>query len=449
MVALSYAEFQASVQAAEPRFSQQWLNQNQNSAVSAPLAPPLFIVAGPGTGKTTVLALRVLKHIFVDGLSPESIMATTFTRKAAKELRSRILSWGVAIHQEAQKQAQQIGHQQRLKWLEMLDINSVQTGTLDSLAEKMVENDRQPGEITPTVIESFMASGLMRRYVMFTNQRYKDPQLETQLEIFNPGFPGVKGFSEKLKTCSSFADRVIHDQVDLHQYAANGPGHQMLADIVLDYHNHLQDKRLVDFALLEQNILQRLKAGRLISTVEKLRALLVDEFQDTNYLQEQIYYELCRRSQAALTVVGDDDQSIFRFRGATVEIFSDFTNRLRSALGQNWQPVRVDLTENYRSTERIVSLCTHFITTEGDFVTARAPGKQVCVSATSWSNTPNVNIVLSSLLLSKNCSHFLFSVSLLLFIPRKFLRDQSPYLKAPDHRQGPDPTRVSLLLDAH
>ena len=95
MVELTYQEFKDCVQVAEPRFAQQWLNQSQNIAVSAPPSPPVFIVAGPGTGKTTVLALRVLKHIFVDGFSPETIMATTFTRKAAKELRSRILSWGV------------------------------------------------------------------------------------------------------------------------------------------------------------------------------------------------------------------------------------------------------------------------------------------------------------------------------------------------------------------
>lgn len=392
MVELTYQEFTDCVQAAEPRFAQQWLNQSQNIAVSALPSPPVFIVAGPGTGKTTVLALRVLKHILVDGFLPESIMATTFTRKAAKELRSRILSWGVVTHYEALKCSRLSGDWRRVDWLNSLDINSVRTGTLDSLAEEMIEDDRQPGEITPTVIESFMATGLLRRHVMYPNQRYKDQVLEQHLENFNPHFPGVRSFSEKLKVSRAFADRVIHDSVDLNKYAACSPGHQLLADIVQGYHAYLKDSQLMDFALLEEMLLSRLKLGRVIATTHKLKALLVDEFQDTNYLQEQIYYELCRRSGAALTVVGDDDQSIFRFRGATVEIFSNFANRLSNSLGPSWKPRRIDLTDNYRSTERIVSFCTHFISSEPDFQAARAPGKQACKPAASWATDQNINI---------------------------------------------------------
>src|SRR5438034_11621312 len=66
----------------------------QQDAVTAAQDDSLFLVAGPGTGKTTVLALRVLKLVFVDDIDPETIVATTFTRRAAAELRSRILGWG-------------------------------------------------------------------------------------------------------------------------------------------------------------------------------------------------------------------------------------------------------------------------------------------------------------------------------------------------------------------
>lgn len=69
------------------------LDPNQQDAVSTPASEALFLVAGPGSGKTTVLALRVLKFIFVDGIDPAEILATTFTRKAAAELRSYILGW--------------------------------------------------------------------------------------------------------------------------------------------------------------------------------------------------------------------------------------------------------------------------------------------------------------------------------------------------------------------
>src|SRR5438105_10881401 len=118
---MTYQEFCSYAKASVPRFMTQWLNKDQDAAVQAPPSPPVFIVAGPGTGKTTVLALRVLKHILVDGFPSESIMATTFTRKAAKELRSRILSWGVVTHQEALKCSRLAGDWRRVDWLNSLD----------------------------------------------------------------------------------------------------------------------------------------------------------------------------------------------------------------------------------------------------------------------------------------------------------------------------------------
>ena len=72
-------------------------NEDQNLAISSPMDQSLFIVAGPGSGKTTVMVLKILKFIFVDDVSPNEIMATTFTKKAASELLSRILSWGDKI----------------------------------------------------------------------------------------------------------------------------------------------------------------------------------------------------------------------------------------------------------------------------------------------------------------------------------------------------------------
>jgi len=389
---LTYDEFRVFVQASVNRFTQRWLNNEQNDAVIAPPSPPVFIVAGPGTGKTTVLALRVLKHIFVDGFSPNSIMATTFTKKAASELRSRILSWGVATQQEAIRQAKTNGNLQRVQWLQALDINQVKTGTLDSLAEDMIADDRLPGEITPTVIEGFMAKGLLRKNVMFTNGRYTNQILQTHLGNFNQQYPGVNSFGSKLKVCHSFADRVIHDGININTYSSQGQGHQILADIVNDYHNYLITHQLMDFALLEQEILNRLQGRRLQSTTQNLRALLVDEFQDTNYLQEQIYYLLCQNSDAALTVVGDDDQSIYRFRGATVEICANFSNRIQMVLGTQWNPIRINLINNYRSTERIVELFNHFIAADPNFQGARVPNKQSCIASANWASNPSQNI---------------------------------------------------------
>ena len=74
-------------------------NPDQHQAISAPTNQSQFLVAGPSSGKTTVMVLKILKFIYVDDVHPSSILATTFTRKAASELRSRILSWGDKIRQ--------------------------------------------------------------------------------------------------------------------------------------------------------------------------------------------------------------------------------------------------------------------------------------------------------------------------------------------------------------
>ena len=72
-------------------------NEDQKKAILSDKNKSLFIVAGPGSGKTTVMVLKILKYIFVDGINPREILATTFTRKAADELYSRILGWGDEI----------------------------------------------------------------------------------------------------------------------------------------------------------------------------------------------------------------------------------------------------------------------------------------------------------------------------------------------------------------
>lgn len=385
-MSLTYEEFQACVKTAVPhKFGQNWLNDQQDKAVRASIKRPVFIVAGPGTGKTTVLALRALKHIFVDGFSPESIIATTFTKKAASELRSRVLSWGVATQQEA---FQSSSNPQNLAWLKSLDINQVKTGTLDALAQGMIADDRQSSEIAPAVIDSFMAKGLLRKKVIFPNRWHSNNLLRSHLE----SFANIIDFSDILKVCHSFADRVLHDCIDLNHYSAQSAEHKALADLVIFYRNYLIENNLMDFALLEQTLLEKIQSGRLKATLENTQAILVDEFQDTNFLQEQIYYGLCNRSNAALTVVGDDDQSIYRFRGATVEIFANFEERIQDALGNQWRPLRIDLVENYRSSSKIVDYFNYFVTAETNFHPARSPNKLPCIAASSWAKDPERSI---------------------------------------------------------
>lgn len=382
---LTYAQFVQFVRQAIPRFSAQWLNAEQNAAVQAAPHPPAFIVAGPGAGKTTVLALRVLKLVLVDGLRPEGVIATTFTRKAADELRSRILAWGYATIEYAR--AASADHPQLQGWLNQLDINGVAVGTLDSLAEQFLTDNRPPGGITPATIEGFLSAAIMRRFGLFQAGRFQNVSLQALLATFVPSYPGPSSLPVKLGVALSFADRVRHDQIDLQAFAASGPGQQVLSDTVLDYFQYLNANHYADFADLERLFLEALQQNRLRRVTDSLQAVLVDEFQDTNYLQELIYFELCARSTASLTVVGDDDQSIFRFRGATVEIFANFDQRIVAALGATWNPQRIDLVENYRSAGNIVAFCNRFVQLDPTYQPARVPGKQALIASAPHATT--------------------------------------------------------------
>src|SRR5262249_30450052 len=96
----------------------------QLECLRAPAQQSLFILAGPGTGKTTTVTLRILRLIFVDEYDPGSILATTFTNRAADELRSRILGWGTTLRQAFTKDKRVAPR------LDALDINRIVTGTL-------------------------------------------------------------------------------------------------------------------------------------------------------------------------------------------------------------------------------------------------------------------------------------------------------------------------------
>lgn len=130
---------------------------------------------------------------------------------------------------------------------------------------------------------------------------------------------------------------------------------------------------MMDFAMLEQEVLHRLRTDRLSEFLSQIKVILVDEYQDTNLLQEAIYFELAKACNGALTVVGDDDQSLYRFRGATVELFSNFESRCQAALGQT--PKKVFLKTNYRSTQTVVQFVNDYATLDADYQAVRVLGK--------------------------------------------------------------------------
>ena len=219
-----------------------------------------------------------------------------------------------------------------------MDINGVSVGTLDSLSEQFITDNRPPGGITPATVEGFLSAAMMRRFGLFPNHRFQNQDLEAFLAPFVPSYPGPGPLPVKLNFALAFADRVRHDEINLNAFGATGSGASGIARCHRRLFRISQANHFVDFAGLEHLLLESLQQNRLHRVTDTLQAVLVDEFQDTNSLQERIYFEFCARSGASLTVVGDDDQSIFRFRGATVELFANFQQRITNALGAGLEP---------------------------------------------------------------------------------------------------------------
>jgi DNA helicase-2/ATP-dependent DNA helicase PcrA len=318
---------------------------------------------------------------------PEEVLITTFTVKAAAELRSRLIEWGIAFHE---KLAADHSSGQGKAFFEAIDINRFATGTLDAICEEWLRDSRMPGEVTPVLIEGFAANQVLSRQIVYAKYATSEAALRAFLAryTFDGRAPLTRGAT--IKTLRPLLDRLVHDRVDLAAYA-NGAGsdkaaRKLIADVLTDYHAYLRGTSQCDFGLLEATYLERLENGRLDGKALATKAILVDEYQDTNPLQEAIYFALVKRSGGALTVVGDDDQGLYRFRGATVELFRDFKKRYRSAIGAS--PTSEYLTDNYRSVPEVITFFNTYIKNDADFAGARVKPLKPAINPTRSSIGP-------------------------------------------------------------
>ena len=289
------------------------LNQAQREAVLYP-SDPLLVLAGAGTGKTTAVTYRIAHFIHERGVHPESICAMTFTNKAAREMRDRASSLtGVP--------------QWRLR-----------LGTFHGTCVQII---REFGEHL----------GLNKSFTIYDS--------DDQLRLIKQCLSDLKIDSQ------AFPPRLIRHHIETWRNRGDGPDdaeasplditHKKALDVYRLYHRRSLDSNAVDFGGLLLGVASMLKS---VSEVrEALQArwthLLVDEYQDTNPVQYRIL-KLLSTPQHSVTVVGDDDQSIYRWRGA------DLGNILR--FEEDFPGARViRLEENYRSTSTILEAANSVI----------------------------------------------------------------------------------------
>ena len=155
---IEYADFEDVIVRELKRDIRYSINSSQNEAIWAPADTSLFIAAGPGSGKTTVMVLKILKFIFVDNVEPSSIIATTFTRKAASELKKRVIDWGNKLKNELMWNPKYYYFRNHL---DSMELRKVVIGTIDSISEEVLRNNSDLEDSKNTIIEDFVANSLM------------------------------------------------------------------------------------------------------------------------------------------------------------------------------------------------------------------------------------------------------------------------------------------------
>jgi len=333
---------------------------------------PLYLPAGPGSGKTRVLLWRTLNLIVFHDVPPEAIYLSTFTEKAALQLRE-----GLQVL---------LGYVTNLTG-RPFDLTQMYVGTVHSLCQRILTDrrfslERQRNEVPHLLDELGQYFHLFRRrnWESLTESigLNGDDDNVTIYRVFKPGYRYDSTSRHNAVTkCQAFFNRLSEECIDptraLEQLRAADPevmnycaqhnidseGLELLYRLYREYRQSLSDRQnvpLTDFALLQQAAFDTLT--QLNGSEEVFQHVIVDEYQDTNTIQERIFFHLAAGHQN-ICAVGDDDQALYRFRGATVENFVDFTDRCERYLGI--EPREIPLTRNYRSCEEIIDFYTDFM----------------------------------------------------------------------------------------
>ena len=341
-------------------------NSSQKEAIMAPVDESQYIVAGPGSGKTTVLVLKILKYYFVDDISFDDVIVTTFTKKAARELKNRTILWAKMISEA-------------LDYDLNYDFNRMVIGTLDSIAEDIVCD----GE-SIEVIDNFTSSALMMQTLLLDNKN-SNKKLKQFLKKLKNSVGGVNT-TEMNNQIRSIRERIYYDIVDYDKLKENSNNEYILFDIIDAYNMTLKERGILDYPMLETRLYDMLCDCK-VSRLNHFKVLLIDEYQDTNYLQEQIYFKMARyvlENNGNITVVGDDDQSLYRFRGATIDLFTEYLKRINDYMGI--KPKSIFLKKNYRSTVNIINFVNEFIHLDKKYESSRSINKPLIEPD---SNSPN------------------------------------------------------------
>lgn len=313
----------AEPQAASGGFDFGSANESQKKAIASPDGPVL-ITAGPGTGKTYTLVQRTIYLVQERGVKPENILVATFTNKAAKELVTRISN-------------------ELIRRRIPSDVKQMYVGTFHSICARILEDNLEYTRLKRNfrILDKFD-----QQYMIFINiSKFRDiVDLE---EVLSCG--GAWRQSEAL---ARYFDILTEEMVSPEELAGDADDARIaaLGELMRRYYNLLEENNMIDFPSLQRETYELFsKHSEILAKYrEQLTHIMVDEYQDTNYIQERLVFMLAGERQN-ICVVGDDDQGLYRFRGATIRNILEFPQKFPAGLCKI-----IPLTTNYRSNAQIV-----------------------------------------------------------------------------------------------
>lgn len=295
------------------------LNESQREAVEYNEGPSL-VIAGAGSGKTRVLTYKIAYLVHL-GLAPQSILALTFTNKAAREMKERIAA--ITGDQTA-----------RRLWM----------GTFHSIFSRILRYEAEhigyPSNFT--IYDTTDSKSLLKAII-------KEMQLDDKVYRLGMVQSRISNAKNALVTWKAYEQS---KELMQHDIDSKVP---LLREIYKRYQNRCQQAGAMDFddLLLQTNILFRDHPQVLEKYRSFFQFVLVEEYQDTNFAQHLIVQRLCEQHRR-ICVVGDDAQSIYSFRGANIDNILQFKNQ--------YPGCRIfKLERNYRSTQNIVNAANSLI----------------------------------------------------------------------------------------
>ncbi len=282
---------------------------------------PLLVIAGPGSGKTYTIILRALNLLLLGKADPKEVLLCTFTEKAAFEMRDRLSS-----------AARTVGYRGEL--------SEITISTIHGFCNRVLTQHRHRTELGHSYEILDELTQLLFIFEHF-DEIIGSPENDLFLHRWKTRWTAIEG-------ARAYFDKITEELVDSRSLqSSTDPFLSAIGTAYVQYEKALLKINRTDFAHLQSMVLHLLEDPATFAAVARqLKYVLVDEYQDTNYVQERLLVKLTEETRN-LCVVGDEDQSLYRFRGATVRNILEFPWRMPGS-------ATIRLTTNYRSHRAIV-----------------------------------------------------------------------------------------------